>query len=106
MGIGQERCPETVSRGWWGAVFFKIYLAMPGLNCGMWDLVPDQGLSPGPGHWQPKSLSHWSRKSPWSEIIAEGAGAAGRLRERVTHGVKSAATPLMTSSGPEALNDL
>jgi len=25
-----------------------IYLAAPGLNCGMWDLVPWSGIEPGP----------------------------------------------------------
>ena len=81
MGMGQERRPAAVRTrvgGGGGQSSLKyIYLAMPGLNCV--DLVPDQGLNPGPWHWQHKSLSHWSRKSPWSEITAEGAGATGRL---------------------------
>ena len=31
-------------------VFFKIfiYLVVPGLSCGMWDLVPRPGIKPGP----------------------------------------------------------
>ena len=39
-----------------------VYLAAPGLSCGMRDLVPDQGSNLGPptlGAW---SLSHWITK--------------------------------------------
>ena len=34
--------------------FFLIfsYLAAPGLNCGTWDLVPNQELNPCPLHWK------------------------------------------------------
>ena len=34
--------------------FFRlfIYLAASGLICNMQDLVPDQGLNPGPLHWE------------------------------------------------------
>ena len=32
----------------WGlGFFFNIYLAAPGLSCGMWDLVPWPGMKPG-----------------------------------------------------------
>ena len=31
---------------------FFIYLAVPGLSCGTWDLVPDQGSNPDPLHWE------------------------------------------------------
>ena len=29
-----------------------IYLAMPGLSCGLWDLVPWPRIEPGPLHWE------------------------------------------------------
>ena len=34
-----------------------LYLAAPGLSWGTWDLVPDQGWSPGPLHWEPGVLA-------------------------------------------------
>ena len=38
-----------------------IYLGAPGLNCGMWDLLPQYGIKPAP---HPalgvRSLSHWT----------------------------------------------
>ena len=33
-------------------LIFFIYLAVPGLSCSMWDLVPDQGSNPDPLHWE------------------------------------------------------
>ena len=33
------------------------YLAVQGLSCGIWDLVPQPGMNPGPLHWE-SSLSH------------------------------------------------
>ena len=32
-----------------------MFLAVPGLSCSMWDLVPDQGLKP-----RPSPLGEWS----------------------------------------------
>ena len=52
--------------------FFKkiFYLAAPGLSSGMWDLVPQPGIKPGPpalGVW---SFSHWtSREVPVSPFL-------------------------------------
>ena len=40
--------------------FFKdlsIYLAVLGLSCGMWDIVPQQGIKPGPLHWEHRVLA-------------------------------------------------
>ena len=42
--------------------YLFIYLAVPGLSCGMRDLVPWPGIEPGPpalGAW---SLNHWTIK--------------------------------------------
>ena len=33
-------------------IYLFIYLAVPGLCCGMWDLVPDQGSNLGPLPWE------------------------------------------------------
>lgn len=33
------------------------YLAAPGLNCDMWDLVPWQGTEPRPLHWEYEVLA-------------------------------------------------
>ena len=33
-------------------LYLFIYLAMPGLSCGMWDLVPSSSLTRGPLHWK------------------------------------------------------
>ena len=42
--------------------FFNIYLAVSGLSCGMWDVVPWPGIEPGLpalGAW---SFSHWTTR--------------------------------------------
>ena len=48
--------------------FFKyllIYLAVPGLSCGMWDLVPWWGIERRPPTLGARSLSHWTtREAP------------------------------------------
>ena len=31
---------------------YRIYLAAPGLSCGLWHLVPWPGIRPGPLHWE------------------------------------------------------
>ena len=37
--------------------FFPIvYLAVPGLSCSVWDLVPQPGIEPGPLHWDRRVL--------------------------------------------------
>ena len=41
-------------------IFFIIYLAVPGLSCGMWDLVAPPGIEPGS-----PALEVW-RLSPWT----------------------------------------
>ena len=33
-------------------LYLFIYLAVPGLSCGMWDLVPSSSLTRGPLHWK------------------------------------------------------
>ena len=41
---------------------FSVYLAVPGLSCGVWDLVPWPGIKPGPpalGLW---SLNQWTTR--------------------------------------------
>ena len=49
-----------------------IYLAAPGLSCGMWDLVPWPGIKPGSpalGAW---SLNHWTtREVSHTSILAQ-----------------------------------
>ena len=37
-----------------------IYVAVPCLSCGMWDLVPWPGNEPGPPASGVQSLSHWT----------------------------------------------
>ena len=49
--------------------FFKIIylliLAMPGLNCGVWDLVPWPGIESGPPTLGAQNFSHWTtRETP------------------------------------------
>ena len=41
-------------------LFLLIYLTVPGLNCGMWDLVPWPGIEPGPPILTVQRLSHWT----------------------------------------------
>ena len=42
--------------------FLFIYLAAPGLSCGMWDLVPWPGIEPGLPALGARSLSHWTAR--------------------------------------------
>ena len=46
--------------------FFLIFLTVPGLSCGMWDLVPKPGIELRPPALGVGSLSHWttSRELP------------------------------------------
>ena len=50
--------------------YLNIYLAMPGLSCSMWDLVPWPGIEPGSpalGAW---SISHWTtREVPYPYFL-------------------------------------
>ena len=49
----------------WDFFFFNIYFAAPGLGCsiqnlfccGMWDLVPQSGIEPGPPALGPQNLT-------------------------------------------------
>ena len=46
-------------------IIYLFFLAMPGLNCGMWDLVPWPGIEPGPPSLGAQNLSHWTtRETP------------------------------------------
>ena len=50
--------------------FLFIYLAAPGLSCGMGDLVPWPGIEPGPPALGAGSLSHWTtREVPGSSFL-------------------------------------
>ena len=41
--------------------YLFIYLAVQGLSCGVWDLVPQPGIKPRvPALRELKSLSHWT----------------------------------------------
>ena len=57
-----------------------IYLTIPGLSCGMWDLVPRPGIEPRPpalGTW---SLSHGTtREVPLTSLFMEWAQTFGFL---------------------------
>ena len=60
---GDLAAAAAAACGWYSlCVFFLqylvIYLAVPGLSCGVWDLVPWPGLEPGPSALGVWSLSH------------------------------------------------
>ena len=42
--------------------YFFIYLAMPGLSCGMWELVAWPGIEPEPSAFRAQNLSRWSTR--------------------------------------------
>ena len=61
-------------------MFFKVYfkniyllifvcLIVPGLSCGMWNLVPQPGIEPGPSALGAQSLSHWTTREGRSYIL-------------------------------------
>ena len=37
-------------------------MAMPGLNCGMWDIVPPPGIESTPLALGAQGLSHWTTR--------------------------------------------
>ena len=41
-----------------------IYLAVPGVSCGMRDLVPWMGIKPRPIALGAQGLSHWTKEVP------------------------------------------
>ena len=43
-------------------LFLFIYLAAPGLRCGMWGLVPQPEIEPRPPALGVQSLSRWIAK--------------------------------------------
>ena len=46
-------------------IIYLFILAMPGLNCGLWDLVPWPGIEPGLPALGAQNLSHWTtRETP------------------------------------------
>ena len=49
-------------------VYF-IYLAVLGLSCNMWDLVPWPGIKPGPPALGARSLSHWTARDIPNNMI-------------------------------------
>ena len=51
-------CPFDTSLWFFFLIF--IYLAILGLSCGMWDLVPWPDMEPGPPALEAWSLSHWT----------------------------------------------
>ena len=51
-----------------------IYLAFPGLNCGMWELVPWPGIKPRTPELRAWSLCHWAtREIPLSYFLWKGS---------------------------------
>ena len=44
------------------AKFISFFLAVLGLSCGMWDLVPRPGIKPRPPALVVQSLSHWTTR--------------------------------------------
>ena len=42
--------------------FCLFFLSAPGLNLGLWDLVPWPGIEPGPPALEVQNLSHWTTK--------------------------------------------
>ena len=53
-------CPFDTSLWFFFLIF--IYLAILGLSCGMWDLVPWPDTEPGPPALEAWSLSHWTTR--------------------------------------------
>ena len=46
-------------------IIYLFILAMPGLNCGLWDLVPWPGIEPGLPALGAQNLRHWTtRETP------------------------------------------
>ena len=48
---------EWLSYPTWPQFLLCIYLPVPGLSCGIWDLVPWPGSNPGPLHWEHRVLT-------------------------------------------------
>ena len=54
MGEGHFRVSgrNSPSPGVIFLLLLPLYLAAPGLSCGMWDLVTCPGIKPSPLHWE------------------------------------------------------
>ena len=51
--------------------YLFLYLAVPGLSCGLWDLVPWPGLTPRSAALGEQCLSHWTtRKVPNNSVFS------------------------------------
>ena len=83
----------------------KIYLTVPGLSCGMWDLVPWPGIEPRPpalGVW---SLSHWTtREVPdpllfhWKQVCPQNPSQHGNTA-RWSEQARGSHLPSLTLEG-------
>ena len=52
------------------------------LSCSMWDLVPDQGIDPGPLHWECRLATGPSGKSPLLVFILQKSKPIEQLKEQ------------------------
>ena len=60
--------------------FYFIYLAVLGLSCGMWDLVPPSDLKPRACASGGQSLSHWTTREVPDAIL----NSMNSLKLRIT----------------------
>ena len=99
-GSSQPRDQTQVSRiaGRFFFFFLKhlfIYLAFPGLNCGMWELVPWPGIKPRTPELRAWSLCHWAtREIPAGRFFTSWATKGSpRILEWVAYSFSSRSSP-------------
>ena len=59
--------------------FFKIYVTVTGLSCGMWDLVPRSGIEPRPQALGARRFSHWTTREVAGLHLIPWGGSRGSM---------------------------
>ena len=72
-------------------LFCFCFLTVLGLSCGMWDLVSQSGIEPGPPALGAQSLSHWNTREVlqgqvlWKTIFSMEWGTGDGCRMLQVH---------------------
>ena len=67
---------QDLCYGMWDLFFFFSSCGVRILSCGMWDLVPQPGIKPGPPALGARRLSHWSTWEVLGQFIFDKGAKA------------------------------
>ena len=110
-----EDIPEQKGNNWCiihfiSALFFLnfclfIYLAVPGLSCGMWDLVLWPRINPGPPALGVQNLSHWITGEVLSIILNCKILETTKIHTYIGEWLNKLVHPLMEYYAAEKMNE-